>query len=346
MALPFDAGTPRSMGAAKPVAQDVGRAGPIGFDAFSASENGVLLYRAGNVAQNRVLVWLDRSGKPIETKSEAQPIDSVALSPDGKQAAISILTSQASGDVWLQDLVRGTQTKFTFGPGFRRWPVWYPDGSYLLFHFLQQRASEFFRKPANSGAGDELLLEAAGDNSIPLDISRDGKFLVYSATGGNTKDDLWLMPLGGEHKPLKYLDGPSEERHAQFSPDGKWMAYSSDESVQFEVYLQSVPTTGAKHQVSNGGGTHPRWRRDGKELYYISADSKLMAVPVSLGAGTVDVGTPQKLFEQSFPWNNSRSFGYAPSADGQKFLMLLAPEGAAATPPVTIWINWMAGLNK
>jgi len=351
MALPFDAGTLRAAGAAVPVAQDVGRAGTAGFAAFSASENGVLLYRSGDFRLKGTLVWLDRSGMQIESKSEAQQFESLALSPDGKQAAVSIRTSPETVDVWLQDLERGVPTKFTFGPETREGGVWSPDGSYLVFGSGQFKQS-FFRKPANGAAAEEFLLQVGG-NATPLDISPDGKLLVYSDTGGNTKDDLWLLPLQGEHKPVKYLDTPFEERQAQFSPDGKWMAYSSDESGQVQVYVQPVPATGAKRQISTQGGSGPRWRRDGKELYYLSADGKLTAVPVKFGAGTFDVGAPLRLFERSLfiartsTADFDRRILYQPSADGQKFLALVPAEGAAgAPPPVTIWMNWMAGLTK
>jgi eukaryotic-like serine/threonine-protein kinase len=336
MALPFDVGTLRAAGAAVPVAQDVGRAGTVGFAAFSASENGVLLYRTGDFRLKSTLVWLDRSGTQIEAKSEAQQFESLALSPDGKQAAVSIGTSPQSVDVWLQDLERGVPTKFTFGPEPREGAVWSPDGSYLVFGDGQFKQS-FLRKPANGAAAEEFLLQV-GANATPLDISPDGKLLVYSDTGGNTKDDLWLLPLQGEHKPVKYLDTPFEERQAQFSPDGKWMAYSSDESGQVQVYVQPVPATGAKRQISTQGGSGPRWRRDGKELYYISADAQLTAVPVKFGAGTVDVGAPLRLFERSLvtartsaadfdPEPFDRRILYQPSADGQRFLALVPADG-------------------
>src|SRR5262249_34149024 len=158
-----------------------------------------------------------------------------------------------------------------------------------------------------------------------------------------TKDDLWLLPLQGDHKPVKYLDSPFEERHAQFSTDDKWMAYSSDESGQFQVYVQPVPATGAKLQISTQGGTRPRWRRDGKEIYYLSADLKLMAAPVRFGNGTLDIGPPKQLWERSLVANDTRTTKYQPSADGQKFLATVPAEGVGP-PPVTIWMNWMAGL--
>jgi eukaryotic-like serine/threonine-protein kinase len=269
----------------------------------------------------------------------------LALSQDGKHAAVSIRPSQDDEDIWLQDLERGVRTKFTFGPPKRRNVVWSPDGTYLVYVSSQSQNENILRKTATTGATEELLRKMAGNNVTPLDISPDGKMLVYSSTGADTKDDLWLLPLQGDHQPVKYLDSPFEERHAQFSPDNKWVAYSSDESGQFQVYVQPVPVTGAKLQISTQGGSRPRWRRDGKEIYYLSADLKLMAVPVTIAGGKIEIGTPQQLFERSLPAYLSREIEYEPSADGQKFLAAVPAEGAEP-PPVTIWMNWMAGLKK
>jgi len=214
MALPFDPAKLSPAGPAIPIAQDVMQAGTTGFGALSASENGVLLYRSGDYKANETLTWLDRSGRQIEVKSDAQPFTSLALSPDGKRAAVTI-TSQESGEIWLQDLERGLPTKFTFGPARSRSAVWSSDGSYIVYTHVEPKRENMFRKAANTGAAEELLQELAGFNATPLDISPDGKMLVYSATEEKTKDDLWLLPLQGNHKPVKFLDSPFEERHAQ-----------------------------------------------------------------------------------------------------------------------------------
>jgi len=193
-----------------------------------------------------------------------------------------------------------------------------------------------------------VLVEGAGTNAVPLDISHDKKLLVYSATGSSTKDDLWFLPLEGNHTPMKYLDGPADERQAQFSPDDKWIAYASDESSdQYQVFLQSIPP-GKKWQVSKQGGSRPRWRKDGKELYYVSADQKMMAVPIKIGLGTVDIGTPRQLF--SFPTlaiPNPREIGYEPSPDGQRFLVLIPSEQQAdSAQSAIVSINWMSIFNR
>ena len=146
---------------------------------------------------------------------------------------------------------------------------------------------------------------------------------------------------------MKYLDSPSDERQAQFSPDGKWIAYSSDESGQFQVYLQTVPVSGAKRQVSIQGGSRPRWRKDGKELYYVSADLKLMSVPIKIGSGIVDVGTPRQLLSLPTPFDiGGREIGYQPSIDGKKFLTSIHDTRAGVAPIVVVWTNWMSVLNK
>ena len=345
MALPFDAGTLRAMGGAVPVAQDVGTGALANFGAFAASETGVPVYRSTNTLQSQTLTWIDRkTARQTATKIDSQAIESLALSPDESQVAVTVRTSQNSADLWLHDVQRGVPTKLTFGPGRRRMPVWSPDGRSIVFVAVGgATVSDVLRKPS-SGAGAEERIAQLGANTTPLDISPDGALLVYSITGTNTKDDLWLLPLQGQPTPTKYLDGPSEERHAQFSPDGRRIAYSSDEFGQFQVYVQTVPATGDKRQISTQGGSRPRWRRDGKELYYLSADGKLMAVPVKLGAGTLEVGAAERLFDLSLASGTNRAFLYAPSANGQKFLASVLTDGS--TPPVTIWMNWMAGIGK
>jgi eukaryotic-like serine/threonine-protein kinase len=173
------------------------------------------------------------------------------------------------------------------------------------------------------------------------DWSPDGKWVVYHEVGHDTASDIWLLPLTGDRKPVPYLQTPFDERSARFSPDGKWMAYESDESGRTEIYVQTFPASGAKYQISTLGGTDAQWRRDGKELFYIGADKKLMAVPVKLGS-TLQVAAPQALFP--VPEINSV---YQPSVDGQRFLVDVPAGGeVAAAPPLTVVTNWEKGLKK
>jgi eukaryotic-like serine/threonine-protein kinase len=168
---------------------------------------------------------------------------------------------------------------------------------------------------------------------------------VYEQPGQKTANDLWLLPLDGDRKPVPYLQTPFDEMTARFSPDGRWMAYQSNESGRFQVHVQTVEPSGAKYQISSSGGTEPQWRRDGKELFYVSADRKLTAVPVKLGA-TVETGTPQPLFSV-IPADEFGNEVYAAMRDGQRFLVIVPVAGeAGAVQLITVVTNWQAGLKK
>jgi Tol biopolymer transport system component len=353
MALPFDPEKLRATGPVISLAEELTQTNNTGFGAFSASENGTLFYRrSSGVQQLADLTWIDRSGKRTMVGQMPQAAASLGLSPDGKRAAYSLLTSNTSGDLWLQDLDRETPERFTFDSGRAEAPVWAPDGSFIVYLNRSGSVSswDFYRKPSNSAGKPELLLKG-GINSTPYDISPDGKWLVYSQTEAQTKNDLYLLPLQGEHKPEKYLDSPFNEILGQFSPDGKWMAYASDESGQYQVYVQSIPATGEKHQVSTAGGSYPRWTRDGKELLYVTTDLKVMSVPVKPGRTTFEFSAAQAVTPQSLaegPVNLAgRLYQYALSPDGRRILAILPVNGAAAAaPPFTVWMNWQAGLKK
>ena len=294
MAQPFDATRLKTTGEMFPIAEQVAAGGNVGFGAFSVSENGALVYRSGGAASGRELVWMDRAGKRLGTVGKAGDFGGIAVSPDEKTLAVMVRNG-SQADIWLQDLGRGVLSRFTFRSGFSRSAVWSPDGSRLIFAFLSLNSysSDLYQKPAGGNGQEELVLHA-GVNGYTEDWSPDGKWLVYQQTGQKTANDLWLLPISGDRKPQPYLQTPFDEANARFSPDGKWMAYQSNESGQFQVYVQTVPLSGAKYQISTSGGSSPSWRRDGKELFS-SADQKLMAVPVKLGA-TVEAGTPQPLF--------------------------------------------------
>jgi Tol biopolymer transport system component len=202
-------------------------------------------------------------------------------------------------------------------------------------------STDIFQKTAVSGGDEELLLHA-GINSYPTDWSPDGEFLVYQQQETKTGNDLWLLPLGGDRKPVPYLRGAFNETNAQFSPtlDGpRWMTYESDESGRAQIYIQAVPATGAKYQISTTGGTSPRWRPDGKELYYISADRKLMTVPVMLGT-SLQIGTPQEQFTAA------ALDGFMPSRDGRFLINVAASRDASTAAPITVVTNWQAGLGR
>ena len=289
------------------------------------------------------MVWMDRMGKRLGTVGAPGRIASPVISPDGKTILYSLFNVAGdASDLWLMDMARGVPSRGTFRSGISADGIWSRDGSTIVF---QSDNLFIYRKPAN-GTGKEELLWNSGINNRPQDWSRDGKFVVYmSMSGGATGYGLWLLPMEGDHKPVPYLLTSFNQGDAQFSPDGKWMAYASNESGQPQVYVQAIPANGAKWQVSPAGGTQPRWRGDGKELFYISSDQKLMAVSVKSGAA-FEAGAPQPLFELDpvFPPMGGR-FAYQPAADGQRFLVLSAA-GSNVAPPINVVLNWQAGLKK
>jgi len=344
MAQPFDATRLKTLGDMFPIADQVTNSVNTGFGAFSVSGNGMLVYRSGGGAfSSRELVWMDRAGKRLSAVGKPGDFGPMAVSPDEKTVAVTV-RSGSQGDIWLEDLGRGVLSRFTFRAGISRFPVWSPDDSRLGFSSLSLNSysTDLYQKPAGGNGQEELLLHA-GVNAYTEDWSPDGRWIVYGQTGQKTASDLWLLPMSGDRKPVPYLQTPFEELNARFSPDGKWIAFQSNESGQFQVYVQTVPLSGAKYQISTSGGNSPRWRRDGRELFYVSADQKLMAVPVKLGA-TIEAGTPQPLFPISpFPGASVISSIYQPMRDGQRFLVL-APAGgdAGAAPPFTVVTNWQA----
>ena len=341
VAQPFDPGVARTTGDAFPVAEQVAIAGNTDHAAFSVSGNGVLAFGSGDAALGAgdLEEWVDGNGKRT-TVGQSEDVFTQALSPDGKQVALGIRTHSDGADLWILDTARGVPTRFTFRPGLSMDGVWSPDGSHIIF---QSDNRSIYEKPAN-GTGKEELLLSGGPNIRPQDWSRDGKFLVYTQTGGKTGTDLWLLPLEGERKPIPYLQTPFDESDAQFSPDGRWMAYASNESGQPQVYIQSIPASGTKFQISSAGGVQPRWRRDGKEFFYISADNKLMAVPVKI-TETVETGPSKALFDIEPLYPTFMGYwAYEPAPDGQRFLVLARKGGANRT--ITVVLNWQAGIKR
>jgi serine/threonine protein kinase len=342
MAQPFNPDKLRSAGEMFPVAEPVGSV--LSPADFSASANGVLAYRsAGETLGQRQFIWVDRAGKRLSLATDPIVSSFGTLSPDEKSIALVQNNSGGTSDIRLQNLARGVVSRFTFDTGIYRQPIWSPDGSHIAFDFEPQNQPgtfEFYQKPARGGQ-EELLLHA-GLGARPYDWSPDGKWIVYGQFGEKTREDLWLLPLSGDRKPVVYLQTPATETQGQFSPDGQYMAYVSDESGQNEVYVQPIPINGTKWQVSSAGGSFPRWRRDGKELFFVTADLKLMSVPVKVSS-SFEFASPQALFAIQ-PVPALVRFPYQPAADGRQFLVN-APAGDEATP-ITVVLNWTSSLKK
>jgi Tol biopolymer transport system component len=260
------------------------------------------------------------------------------LSPNGRAVA-SDTTDPASQntDIWTYDLETRSAKRLTFDPALDSLPIWSPDGSRTVFASNRELKFDLYLKDTNGGQ-EEKIIPQDGPDRFPTDWSRDGKYVLYE--GG---PDLWFLTFP-ELRATRFLKAPSTLKSGRFSPDGKWVAYSSNESGRWEIYVTSFPEAHGKWQVSNTGGDQPRWRSDGKELFYLSTDSKIMAVPVKIGSN-FDAGTPTALF-QANPrdmFATSELFSYDVSNDGQKFLV--NSQLKTEMTPMSVILNWSAKLN-
>jgi Tol biopolymer transport system component len=220
--------------------------------------------------------------------------------------------------------------------------IWSPDGNQIAFYRFAEGQAELYQKPA-TGAGPEKRLARLGALARPSDWSADGKFIAFSLWASTTRCDLWILPLEGDRKPYPYLQTGADEYSAQISPDGRWMAYVSDDGGGREVWVQSIPLSGAKRQISTAGGSQPRWRRDGRELFYAGPDGKLMAVPVRIG-NEFDAGAPKPLSGITVTAPPGPSFFYKPAANGSRFFV--SEPGAREKPRITILLSWQFTLKR
>ncbi|MDA2930745.1 protein kinase [Acidobacteria bacterium AH-259-O06] len=345
MAQPFDKQGLELTGEAFPLAQNVDRTEHTYTTAasFSVSENGVLTYRSGSSLSRNQLVWFDREGKRLGPVGEPADYSNHALSPDGKRVAVGLRDPETqTRDIWLFDLARATSSRLTFDPADDLNPVWSPDGTRIAFTSDRKGPRDIYQKMASGTGQDELVLESGEQKSL-TDWSADGRFLLYNAPNPQTRGDVWMLPLSEEGKPTPFLQQSFDQREAQFSPDGRWVTYYSNESGTRQVYVQPFPATGGKWQISTQGGVEPRWRRDGKELFYI-AGSNLMAVEVNTRGSSLEAGIPKVLFEASFAGLGTRN-SYVVSADGRRFL-IITPVEQAASSPITVVLNWTTELAK
>ena len=339
LAQPFDLQRLELAGEAVPVAEQVSTYLIVGQ--FSASRSGALVYRSAAGAQ---LTWFDRQGKTLGTPSDAgYNAASLALSPDGSQAA-AVRTEGSGLNIWLADLVRGGRTRFTFTQsGTDYHAAWSPDGTRLAFSSSRTGHYDLYQYAANGAGEDELLFKSDNDKTL-TDWSRDGHFLLFQQLNAKNGRDLWVLPMdtAGERKPIPFLRSDFDTRNAHFSPDGRWIAYQSNESGRNEIYVSPFPAPpggGGKWMVSQGGGAEPRWRRDGKELFYLSPDGQLMASQVNASGSAFQASVPKPLFkaQQNVQWDVS--------PDGTKFLFPITG-GDTTQSPFTVVLNWMALVKK
>ena len=281
-----------------PVAEHVGSVRSSG--SFSVSPSGVLAYRIGAAATaNLQTSWLDRQGRVTGTFGQPGPYRGLALSPDETRAAGRDAAVNGNGDIWLLDFARGAPTRLTFRQSAGRYPVWSPDGTRIVFA-AGDRADTIYEKVASGAGGETELLKQPWGN-IPTNWSHDGRFLLYTSYSPKTFNDLWVLPLEGDRKPVLLLGTAFVEGQGSFSPDMRWIVYTSNESGQYEVYVRpfvsSRPSLGdGKWQISKDGGTLPKWRGDGKEIFFRNPNGSPMAVDVNGSGAAFEVGVPKQLF--------------------------------------------------
>ena len=350
MAQPFDPRTRQPSGDVFPLAEHISTEGSR-YGSFSASENGVLAYGRALPADQR-LTWVDRTGRTLSPVSDASPNTglgaiSFALSRDERQVAITLATgSPQNRDVFIIDAIRGVRTRLTTDPGTDSSPVWSPDGSRIAFEAAREGKVSLRQKRASGTGDEELLLEAstaAFSTAAPTSWSSDGRFIAYTK-GAGSRADVWILPLFGERHPFPVAQTTFTETSGMFSPDGRWIVYTSDEGGQRDVYAQPFPVTGARYPVSKDGGSHPVWRADSRELFFIrGADAMLMAVPIP-ASPQWDPGPPRPLFVTAVR-RASPGQQYAVTKDGNRFLMNSRIQDAVVEP-LTVVINWTATLQK
>jgi hypothetical protein len=317
-----------------------------GGAALSVAAAGSIAYHTGSLG-DRQFVWFDRSGKEIEkigNPDGANPLNP-SLSPDGRFVGM-YRGVNGNQDIWLLELARTVLRRFTSDPGQDQTPIWSPDGSRIVFTSSRKGPFDLYIKPVASG-NEELLLTTPLTKG-PTDWSPDGRFLLYRSNDPKTGYDLWALNMDGDRKPFPVVQTEFDERDGQFSPDAKWIAYQSDESSHFEVYVQPFPGPGRRVQISTNGGAQVRWRRDGRELFYVALDEMLMAVPIrfSNNGQEVEPGAPIPLFTTHIGGaiQGTNRQQYVASAEG-RFLLNELTESSSATP-ITLILNWHPQQNR
>jgi len=346
LAQAFDDRRLELVGDPAPVAEGVGTIFNTGY--FSVSANGVLIYRTGNGDLSQ-LAWVDRQGVVGPALTEAGPYIAAAVAPDGVRA-VAVRTDLANSgllDLWMLDFARGTSARFTFDPGRSLSPVWSPDGKQIAFQSGQvgrSTAMNIYQKLADGSKEEQLLLKSDADKS-PSSWSHDGRFLLYTTSGANTKADIWVLPLEGSRKPYLSLGTPANERDAAFSPDGRWVAYSSDESGRSEIYVrafsQEGASSGGKWMVSKDSGRFPWWRPDGKELLFYDSGSRT-SMSVEVTSSPVFQSGPPKVAFRNLPGTVTPDY----SPDGQRALVAVPVRNDGNAQLFNVVLNWTSLLKR
>ena len=347
-AQPFDPKRLELSGDAVPVADQVGSFPGANAGLFSASETGVLAYRVGTGSTGTQLAWVDPKGTITSVVGDKGAYSNPAISPEGTRIAYSQFDSQnGKSNIWVLDTVRATNTRLTLNSGRDDNPVWSPDGRSIAFASNRAGHFDLYRKPADGG--EETPLLKSDQDKFPTSWSRDGHFLLFTKVDPKTHEDVWVLPLDGSSPPKPAFPPTAfAEQGGRFSPDGRWIVYSSNESGKFEIYVwpfspnaTSESAAGAKVTVSNGGGFYERWRSDGKELFYVGGNggSQQMAVDVTPGKA-FEFGMRRAVFPITFLYASPPDV----TPDGKQFLYVAS--GDTKQTPMNVVLNWQAGLKR
>jgi eukaryotic-like serine/threonine-protein kinase len=344
MAQPFDPEKLQLFGEPSLIAEEVGYNSQNGRSFFCVSDNGVLVYRAGILARTQ-LTWVDRTGKQLGSVGTPEILLSPVLSPEEKKVAVVRADLSAGSDIWVTDIARQTSSRLTFDPAVESNAVWSPDGGRIVFSSNRSGPYDLYWK-TSSGAGNEEVLLKSDNAKFATDWSLDGRFILYTDQAAATLSDIWALPLFGDQKPIPILQSTFSEGVAKFSPDARWIAYVSTESGIPQIYVRNFPPGGGQWMISRDGGIQPRWRHDGRELFYYSPDGKVMAVEVKTDGNNFEAGNPHALFEtRLISGPPTGGGGYTVSRDGQRFLVNMLAEETSAAPAVVVE-NWTASVKK
>jgi serine/threonine protein kinase/Tol biopolymer transport system component len=344
MARPFDAGKLEFSGDAFPIAEVVTLLAPgtvVGV--FSASQNGVLAYQAGEGQDGSFrLVWRDREGNELGTVGEPGSYDEVHIIPGGELAAVSLEENSAgTGDIWVIDLRRNLFTRFTFDPGYESGLTPTPDGKALFYSAQKSGVYALMNKEIGGSGEGEILLESTTE-MYPSSVSPDGEYLAFHKGGDDSSWDIWVLPLSGEAEPYSFIETEFGEAFAMFSPDGRWLAYMSNESGSPEIYVTAFPESGRKWQISTSGGQAARWNSSGSEILYHATDGTLTAVRVEPRDGGLLIGEATPIFNTRLQPSGSHFWALSP--DGERVLAMETISDHDA-PNLSVVVNWLEAGN-
>jgi len=318
-----------------PGTEDVSSFSGTGRTSVTVSSGGTLLYSTGGSRYQ--LAWFRPDGTALGSVGPTEQYIGLRLSPDGGEAMVTIKDPAASGDLWRVDLANGARTRIT-SEGRGWYAAWSPDGQQIAF----SASGGIDPQVASArGAGQAQRPWASDFPVYPSDWSRDGQYLAYTVSGTDTSNDIWLLPTTGERKPAPLVRSAYTELHGQFSPDGRWLAFTSNESGRDDVYVQSLFNADTRRLVSSGGGGYPRWGPTGRNLLYRAADGRLMNVPVRTVGSSVELGTPAAILRLVDP-PGVHPYPYDVAPDGRILALIPAMEGA---PQLTVLMNWQAALG-